>query len=214
MLSDWALALVARAFSTLLQQAVAFTSASSQLRRRAQDQRSATATVAMIQPAPLIGPADPRSSRRWGSRFGRRPILVEESRPARHYSKRTSMYSWGMYSTCRTRHVNGQCPATRIMALKPKSQPPLVGCEAHIWLLGCAAWSTPSTMPPQQHLVDTAGASLIGLVFSAVCVPPLGEHSASSSHADAAGYMGSRVSKHSHIMSIMITQIASFLGAW
>jgi hypothetical protein len=47
-------------------------------------------------------------------------------------------------------------------------QLPLVGCGSYIWLLGCAAWAAPSTMPQQQHLVDIAGAALIGLVFSAV----------------------------------------------
>jgi hypothetical protein len=72
--------------------------------------------------------------------------------------------------------------------------------------------SAPSTMPPQQYLVDTAGAILIGLVFSAVYVPAPGERSesTSSSDADTAGYMESRVSKHSRTTSMMITQIASF----
>jgi hypothetical protein len=92
----------------------------------------------------------------------------------------------------------------------------LVVSLSYMWLLICAALLTPSvpSAPPamslQSHLADTIGAALIGLVFSAVWVPPPRQCHALSSEADTAGYMGSHVSKRSRTTSTTVTQIASF----
>jgi hypothetical protein len=101
------------------------------------------------------------------------------------------------------------------MTFELKPQNTACGVQGRYMFLSALSYLklyAPYAMPPQQYLVDTAGAILIGLVFSAVYVPAPGERSksTSSSDADTAGYMESRVSKHSRTTSMMITRIASF----
>jgi hypothetical protein len=61
-----------------------------------------------------------------------------------------------------------------VMTFELKPQNTACGVQGRYMFLSALSYlklSAPYAMPPQQYLVDTAGAILIGLVFSAVCVP-------------------------------------------